>query len=241
MIEMMKYITLFIMSLFMLSLTAYSHGSVDPPTTVDSIVEKGATDSTNMYSGLTGSSEKTDSLENEIQSLKELLKQKDGEIADLKNKSDQLKVSNDSLQRHLINIGLNFLYIPYDYYSIYEVAIPAFQATKGTELYNTYQNRLTLLENYKDDISEIINVLSHMEREMKFTISATRGQKAKDLLNDLYASAVYQRYSSYEKWKGTYLGKRILKIEDLLKSPSQDTPSQLEKIRKVLETQLKTE
>ena len=169
------------------------------------------------------------------------------EITNLKRKIDdlhsitikRLEASNDTLQRRLISMASNFLYIPYDEYGIEEIAIPAFLSTKGTPAYTRYQNRLPLLQNYKSDVTILINSLSQMEKDLEIGLTAMRNQKASDHLNNLQISSIYQRYTSYDDWENTYLGEQLQSILVLLKSPTEQTPSKLKTIRINLEGLLK--
>lgn len=172
---------------------------------------------------------------------------KNQELTNLKHKIEdlqsitikRLEASNDTLQRRLISMASNFLYIPYDEYSIEEIAIPAFQSTKGTPAYTRYQNRLPLLQNYKSDVASLVNSLSQMEKDLEIGLTAMRNQKANDHLNNLQVSSIYLRYTSYGDWENTYLGEQLRSILRLLKSPTEQTSSKLKTIRINLEGLLK--
>ncbi len=165
------------------------------------------------------------------------------EITSLKRKIDdlqsitirRLEASNDTLQRRLISMASNFLYIPYDEYSIEEIAIPAFISTKGTSAYTRYHNRLPLLQNYKSDISSLVKSISQMEKDLEIGLTAMRNQKANEHLNNIQTSPIYQRYTSYDDWENTYLGGQLQSICVLLKSPTEQTASKLKTIRTNLE------
>lgn len=168
---------------------------------------------------------------------------KNREITNLKRKIEdlqsitikRLEASNDTLQRRLISMASNFLYIPYDEYSIEEIAIPAFLSTKGTPAYTRYQNRLPLLQNYKSDIASLVNSLSQLEKDLEIGLTAMRDQKSSEYLRNLQVSPIYQRYTSYDDWENTYLGDQIRMVCSLLKSPSEETSSKLKTIRLNLE------
>lgn len=165
------------------------------------------------------------------------------EITNLKRKIDdlhsitikRLEASNDTLQRRLISMASNFLYIPYDEYSIEEIAIPAVLSTKGTVAYTRYQNRLSLLQNYKSDIVSLINSLFQIEKDLSIGLTEYRNKKAKEHLSNLQESLIYQRYISYDDWVNTYLGEQLQRIFTLLESPSEATSTQIKTIRTNLE------
>lgn len=191
-----------------------------------------------------------DSLTGANSALKGLLREaqqesevKTREITSLKRKIDdlqnitirRLEASNDTLQRRLISMASNFLYIPYDEYSIEEIAIPAFLSTNGTSAYVRYQNRLPLLQNYKSDVSSLVKTISQIEKDLEIGLTAMRNQKANEHLNNIQTSPIYQRYTSYDDWENTYLGGQLQSICGLLKSPTEQTASKLKTIRTNLE------
>ena len=191
---------------------------------------------------------KLDSLINENTALKGLLKGaqketevKERDIINLQRKIDDLQnitikyleASNDTLQRRLISMASNFLYIPYDEYSI-EV-LSAFISTKGTSAYVQYQNRLPLLQNYKEDVSSLIAFLTQAEKDLSIGLTRLREDKAKEHLGNIQALPLYLRYSSYDDWKNTYLGTQICSIQKYLQTPTENTSAQLKTIRTKLE------
>lgn len=197
-----------------------------------------------------------DSLTRANSALKGLLREsqqeteaKNREVTNLKRKIEELQsitinrleASNDTLQRRLISIASNFLYIPYEEYSIEEIAIPAFLSTKGTPAYTRYQNRLPLLQNYKSDVVSLVNSLSQMEKDLAIGLTPMRNQKANEHLNNLQVSSIYQRYTTYDDWENTYLGRQLRSIVRLLKSPTEQTSSKLKTIRTNLEGLLKND
>lgn len=196
-------------------------------------------------------SELIDSLSNVNSVLKGLLKEyqqenefKKREIANLQRSIRDLKevnikrleASNDTLQRRLISMASNFLYISYDEYSIEEIAIPAFSSTKGTIAYTQYQNRLPLLKNYKQDIVSLINFLGQASKDLSIPLTAMRETKARENLSNLSSLPLYIRYSQYDDWKNTYLGIQICMIEKCLNNPTENTSKQLDNYKKGLES-----
>ena len=199
---------------------------------------------------LTNNALKIDSLTNENTALKGLLKgaqreteMRERDITNLQRKIDdlqnitikRLEASNDTLQRRLISMASNFLYIPYDEYSIDEIAIPAFISTKGTSAYTQYHNRLPLLQNYRDDLSTLISFLTQAEKDLSIGLTRLRENKAKEHLSNILSMPLYQRYSSYDDWKNTYLGTQICTIQKYLQTPAEGTAAQLKTIRTKLE------
>jgi hypothetical protein len=199
------------------------------------------------------SAQLADSLSKENAALKGLLRgsqmetaQKESEIAKLKSQISNLQnvtlkhfeLANDTLQLKLISMASNFLYIPYEAYSIDEIAIPAFKATNGSKAYSKYQNRLPLLINYKTDVQSLIEYLAKAEKDLSIGLTKLRNDKAVEHLNILEALPLYTRYSTYNDWKNTYLGTQIIEIQKQLKTPSEKTSTQLKNIRVKLENLL---
>jgi len=248
----MRYKTLILITLYVLSFNVFSQENEDANSfSLDQNI--GISDS--IVLKLADSDATIDSLINENRVIKGLLKetqneieQKDRDIANLQRKITdlqnisikQLEASNDTLQRRLISMASNFLYIPYDEYSIYEIAIPAFVSTKGTPAYSKYSNRLPLLQNYKDDVSSLIDFLSRTEKDLAIGLTKMVENKAIEHLSNLTSMPLYLRYSSYDDWKNTYLGIQICLIQEHLKTPTKTTSAQLKSIRTKLEGLLNT-
>ena len=250
-INKIRPLLLIIMCLLTFSQKVYSQESTD------TLISTKASDvqlADSIERLLTKNTAQIDSLIRVNSALKGLLREsqqeadsKNQEITTLKREIENLKsitirrleASNDTLQRRLISMASNLLYIPYDEYSIEEIAIPAFLSTKGTPAYTRYQNRLPLLQNYKSDVASLVNSLSQMEKDLEIGLTALRNQKANEHFNNLQGSSIYLRYTSYDDWENTYLGGQLHSILELLKSPTQQTSSKLKTIRTHLESLLK--
>lgn len=238
----MKYKILSFITICLLSCSVYAQEKEDSiqtdlPVSVslpDSIVRK-----------LEDNTTRIQSLNNENMALKGLLKasqketaQKEQEIVKLQHRIDdlqnltikKLEAANDTLQRRLVSMASNFLYIPYEEYSIEEIAVPSFLSTIGTPAFSKYQNRLPLLQNYKDDVSFLINFLEQAEKDLRIPLTKLREVKAKEYISALLTSPLYTRYTSYDDWENTYLGIKICLIQGLLKAPTEKTADNLKDI-----------
>ena len=144
--------------------------------------------------------------------------------AQLKEKDEQI----DKYLRKLISIASNFLFIPYEKYSIDDVAIPAFETAKGTEYYTKYNIRLTLLKNYKADTDALIKFLTAHQNEARnhtYDLSSW----ASSLRSEFSSMQLVRSYREYgEGWDETYLGKVIYSILDTLNNT--DGPNAAQKI-----------
>ena len=113
----------------------------------------------------------------------------------------------------LINVASNFIYIPYEAYSVKEIAIPAFQMVSDEGLKVKYNSRYELLLEYKEHIVEFISCLT----EMKKILSNPFAKDANDAIIVLHAKRFYAVYKAFEGWESTFLGSRIIAIEKQLK------------------------
>lgn len=107
------------------------------------------------------------------------------------------------IENRLIGIASNFLYIPYDDYSV-KLAIEAFNAVQDQALKSKYANRLEMLQNYKQDMQDV-----------KSYVNANNGVTLN--IDTFQALPFYKRYASYGDWS-TYLGQIIKNIETKIKN-----------------------
>lgn len=158
--------------------------------------------------------------EERIQNLTSLFSAK---IDSLNNVIKAKDLEMEDLQLSLISAASNFLYLPFDQYSITEIVDPAFEAVKGnTALYTRYRNRLVLLDNYEKHSKELINFLKNHEND---EVNIFRAEEwAKSTKNEFNALSVVSAYKTYDDWPETYLGKIITDIDSSLSSgnPSEE-------------------
>lgn len=170
----------------------------------------------------------------------EILKEGDL-IKENKAKQDsivKLQADNQALLKKLVGIASNFLYIPYDKYSIEQIAIPAFEMAQGTPLYDSYSYRLELLRSYRQNIQELISFLAAHERFLKAGLEASRRDFAKRAKDELTGKDFYKKYKAYPKGENTLLGKKIVEIENLLSTYPETTSQSFVRIRESLESML---
>lgn len=165
--------------------------------------------------------------------------QKDAEIIQLKSqlsKADQDKIG---LSQKLVIAASNFIYSPYDQHLVDSIAIPAYKATEGTEVYKKNHKRLVLLQKYRSDVKAITDILTD-KYLVKDICSPT--QKQQQLVNELSSalktSDTYKRYKEYDD-DDTYLMKIMNKILHILNNPDKFADRRLKDIRTELEGLLK--
>ena len=132
----------------------------------------------------------------------------------LKSNYDAVVKSQEISNKKLVNIASNFLYIPYEAYSIEKIAIPAFKAVTDEQLLHTHRIKLALLENYQQDIRDLLTFISDIEKELGNRFA----KDLKDLEQRYIKTDYYLRYNQYDDWKNTYLGKKINYIDAKMKS-----------------------
>ena len=138
----------------------------------------------------------------------------------------------------LINVASNFIYIPYEAYSVKEIAIPAFQMVSDEGLKVKYKSRYELLLKYKEHIVEFISCLT----EMKKVLSNPFAKDANDAIKVLHTKRFYAAYRAFEGWESTFLGSRITAIEKQLKDYKGPTSKvDFDKVANELQECLKTE
>lgn len=138
----------------------------------------------------------------------------------------------------LINVASNFIYIPYEAYSVKEIAIPAYQMVSDEGLKVRYKSRYEFLSKYKEHIVEFISCLN----EMKKVLSNPFAKDADDAINVLHAKRFYTAYHEFEGWESTFLGSRIIAIEKQMKDyKGPASKVDFDKVKNELEECLKTE
>ena len=127
----------------------------------------------------------------------------------------QIKSTNQDLLNHvnktdtcLINMASNFLYIPYEAYSVEKIAIPAFDNIHSKALKDKRIIKYNLLCNYQNDIKELSKFLVDVQSEVKKPFT----KDGKSLLLIFKEKEVYKSYIKYSDYKYTYLGKFIIQI-----------------------------
>lgn len=115
----------------------------------------------------------------------------------------------------LISVASNFLYIPYEAYSIDSIAIRSFETISDKSLQQKYHIRYSLLKSYRDDIS---NFISFLGKQQELINNNPFNKDAKDAITALYNLPLYIAYHRYEDWMATFLGRKLVVVEQQLKS-----------------------
>lgn len=164
------------------------------------------------------------SLENEIKQLQEraklqldsVKKADDLEIKRLQEEVESNKKLVDAYQRKYINLISNFLYVPYDEYSVENIVRPAYEEIKNTKLAQENQIRFDLIFKYKEDLQQISNFCKSNEKNLKMINAARIGEDTAKIKESFNALPSVQMYKKYTDYKNTYIGSIIEKIDNLL-------------------------
>ena len=135
------------------------------------------------------------------------------DVNHLKSDTTRLYVAQRETDKRLVNIASNFLYIPYEAYSIEKIAIPAFKAVVNERLRHEHHIKYELLCNYRKDIENILLFIEYAGNELQKPFV----KDANDILLQFHNKSFYQSYQNYPGWNDTYLGGKISLIEKQLK------------------------
>lgn len=131
----------------------------------------------------------------------------------------QAKAQNLILEQHLnktdtclIDMASNFLYIPYEAYSIEKIAIPAFKNIYSSELKAKQTVKYDLLVGYQNDVKEMSDFLIYIQSEINKPFT----KDGKAIVSKLMEQGFYKNYIQYSDYKSTYLGKFMVQIIDTL-------------------------
>lgn len=136
----------------------------------------------------------------------------------LRRTVDSLESRNETLLKSirksdtcLVNIASNFLYIPYEAYSD-SIAILAFESVTDSDLKQEHKVRYNLLKDYRNDLHGLLEFLKQVDTKLRNPFV----RDAVDLVNALHIQQFYLKYQLYDDWKCTYLGNKMVFIENQL-------------------------
>ena len=143
------------------------------------------------------------SIEDSLRRYKELCDDAQRQIKCLMNRT----IKGD---KALISMASNFIYIPYEAYSVDSIAIPAYESAQDSNLKQQYENRYQLLKDYKVNVDETVKLLSGIYREIQNPFTSS-GQ-SNELISKITQSHVYAQYKKYDDWRNTYLGYMLTEV-----------------------------
>lgn len=142
-------------------------------------------------------------------------------LSDLNIENERIKTENLIFTQHinktdtcLIDMASNFLYIPYEAYSVEKIAIPAFENIYSKELKSKRLIKYDLLKSYQSDIRELSQYLTYVQTE----ISKPFTKDGITIIEQLEKERFYINYIKYSDYENTFIGKFLSEILNNLKT-----------------------
>ena len=126
----------------------------------------------------------------------------------------ELRYLLDKADKCLVSVAANALYVPYEAYSVKEIAIRSFETVHNVELKNKHDTQYLLLKRYSDDVKSFLSFITRTKNEIEKNRFA---HDANDALQALQTESFYISYHRYDDWESTFLGKMIDDVEKQLK------------------------
>lgn len=152
-----------------------------------------------------------------MRDLEKLKSERDSAMANYKallSQCGELQQAQRKANVCLFNIASNFLYIPYEAYSVEKLAIPAFEAVTDKDIITQHSVNYKLLKSYQADIKQLLDFITSTEKKLDNPFA----KNADEQLRKLHNLPAYINYKQYSDWKGTWLGKRLCEVEAALRN-----------------------
>lgn len=158
------------------------------------------------------------------QSIEDSLRMYKIQCDDAQRQNKPLMDKTIKSDKALISMASNFIYIPYEAYSVDSIAIPAYESVQDLILKRQYEIRYQLLKNYKEDVSETVKLLNDIFQECNAPFAS--GGQSNELISKITQSRVYAQYKQYDDWRNTYLGYMLTEVVNYLKAFNKETTPQ---------------
>ena len=158
----------------------------------------------------------TDDLQKQQSTYKRDLAQCSSELKGIKDANSRLEKEISDRNKKLENIATNFIYIPYEDFSIQEVAVPAIESLDGNYSSLEIGVKADLLKHYREDFKSLLEFF-------KSTYKTPKVNSANEFQENLIAFEkleLIKRYESYEDCQNTFIGKIIEEVRKPLRSLS---------------------
>lgn len=181
------------------------------------------------------------SIEEELREAQSTIKSQQEELNRLKgietnfnqvvSEKENIEIKKKAAEQHafdveksLISMASNFLYVPYEAYGVEEIAVKAFESIQDQQLKQEYNQRYILLKNYQLHLKQFKAYLEKVQKECNGVFQATATEFI-DMVNPtvppeliLKNQPFYQEYIKYTDYKDTYIGGLIVKTEAILRA-----------------------
>lgn len=174
------------------------------------------------------------------QSIEDSLRMYKIQCDDAQRQNKSLMDKTIKSDKALISMASNFIYIPYEAYSVDSIAIPAYESAQDLTLKRQYEIRYQLLKNYKEDVSETVKLLNDIYQEFENPFASS--EQSNELISKITQSRVYAQYKQYDDWRNTYLGYMLTEVVGYLKAFNKEaTPQKIKAKIDELNRCIKTE
>lgn len=147
----------------------------------------------------------------------------------------------ESVEKSLISMASNFLYVPYEAYGVENIAVKAFESVQNEKLKQEYNQRYVLLKNYQNHLREFRAYLERVQKACKgaFQATATEFIDSRDpsVSSELILrnQPFYLEYIKYDDYKNTFVGGLIRKTESILKAHTKQNRANLQGVMGTIE------
>lgn len=169
----------------------------------------------------------------QISLLQDSIKIVSEEKASLEKKKENADKHAEKVEKSLISMASNFLYLPYEAYGVQEIAIKAFESVQDPQLKEKYNQRYVLLTNYQKHLREFKTYLEKVQKACNGVFQATAIEfidtndpsVSPELI--LKKQPFYQEYIKYNGYEETFIGSLIQKTISILKSHTKQNRANL--------------
>lgn len=172
----------------------------------------------------------------ELRNLEIKLSLAENDLTELTKKLEETNKYAEDVEKSLISLASNFLYIPYEAYSIENIAIKAFESVKNENLKQRYNQRYILLKNYRQHLIDLKAYLQRVQVACNgvFQATATEFIDSEDssIASDLVLKKqpFYLEYIKYDDYQGTFFGGLLQKTEEILKAHTKQKRANMQEL-----------
>jgi hypothetical protein len=174
-----------------------------------------------------------------VDSIKMLQRQ----LLEKNNEIEQYKLNNKALEAQIgredtciVNLSTNYLFIPYEDYSVENSAVPAIDNVYNKTLLEKQSVRINLLKNYKQHVQQFRDFLIRMNVECKKKFRDIN----KDFITPFTSQPFFIEYKKFDKHESMYLWKFYVEVLKRFKSYTNENNPKFDDIIKELTDKLNT-
>lgn len=150
----------------------------------------------------------TDDLQRRESTYREELDQCSTKLKSIKDANALLEKDIRDRNIKLENIATNFIYIPYEDFSIQKVAIPAIESLDANYSSVEIEVKAELLKHYREDVKSLLEFFKKTYKDSTFGAS----DDFQENLSAFEKLELIRRYEKYKDYKNTFIGKIIEEV-----------------------------